>query len=86
MTEQADALVIGAGLAGLVAAYELTRAGKSVLVLDQENRANRGGQAFWSLCGLLLVDSPQQRRIGIRDSREPGWPNRTSCRTPGPGR
>jgi predicted oxidoreductase len=70
MPEDADVIIVGAGLAGLVAAYELVRAGKRVLILDQENRANRGGQAFWSLGGLFLVDSPQQRRIGIRDSRE----------------
>lgn len=63
-----DAIVVGAGLAGLVAAYELTRAGRRVLILDQENRANLGGQAFWSLGGLFLVDSPEQRRLGIKDS------------------
>jgi predicted oxidoreductase len=65
-----DAIVVGAGLAGLVATYELTRAGKQVLVLDQENRNNLGGQAFWSLGGLFLVDSPEQRRLGIKDSYE----------------
>ena len=43
-----DAIIVGAGLAGLVAAHELTQAGKRVLILDQENRANLGGQAFWS--------------------------------------
>jgi uncharacterized protein len=65
-----DAIVVGAGLAGLVATYELVRAGRSVLVLDQENRNNLGGQAFWSLGGLFLVDTPEQRRMGIRDSYE----------------
>lgn len=68
-----DAIVIGAGLAGLVAAYELTEAGKRVLILDQENRANLGGQAFWSLGGLFYVDSPEQRRLGIRDSFALAW-------------
>lgn len=63
-------IVVGAGLAGLVATYELTRAGHRVLVVDQENRNNLGGQAFWSLGGLLFVDSPEQRRLGIRDSYE----------------
>ncbi|GAB46889.1 FAD-binding dehydrogenase [Mobilicoccus pelagius] len=63
-----DVVVVGAGLAGLVATYELTKAGRRVLVLDQENRHNLGGQAFWSLGGLFLVDSPEQRRTGIRDS------------------
>ena len=76
MTEQAaptfvpDAIVVGHGLAGLVAAHELVLAGKRVLVLDQENRNNLGGQAFWSLGGLLFVDSPEQRRMGIKDSKE----------------
>src|ERR1700758_1417135 len=69
-TDTPDAIVVGAGLAGLVATYELVRAGRSVLVLDQENRNNLGGQAFWSLGGLFLVDTPEQRRIGIRDSYE----------------
>jgi predicted oxidoreductase len=66
----ADAIVVGAGLAGLVATFELTRAGRTVLVLDQENRNNLGGQAFWSLGGLFFVDSPEQRRLGIKDSYE----------------
>ncbi|MFF2083059.1 FAD-binding dehydrogenase [Nocardia sp. NPDC058176] len=65
-----DAIVVGAGLAGLVATHELVLAGRKVLVLDQENRANLGGQAFWSLGGLFLVDSPEQRRLGVKDSYE----------------
>ncbi|MDF0532074.1 FAD-binding dehydrogenase [Tsukamurella sp. 8F] len=69
MTDTApDAIIVGAGLAGLVAAHELTKAGRRVLILDQENRNNLGGQAFWSLGGLFLVDSPEQRRLGIKDS------------------
>ncbi|MGW8376942.1 FAD-binding dehydrogenase [Streptomyces sp. ODS28] len=68
--EDADVIVVGAGLAGLVATYELTRAGKRVLVIDQESEANLGGQAHWSLGGLFLVDSPEQRRMGIKDSYE----------------
>ena len=68
--ENADVIVVGAGLAGLVATYELVKAGKRVRILDQENEANRGGQAFWSLGGLFLVNSPEQRRIGVKDSLE----------------
>ncbi|MFI7385043.1 FAD-binding dehydrogenase [Streptomyces sp. NPDC049813] len=68
--DRADVIVVGGGLAGLVATYELTRAGKRVVVVDQENEANLGGQAFWSLGGLFLVDSPEQRRMGIKDSYE----------------
>ena len=65
---QPDVIVVGAGLAGLVATHELAKAGKRVLVLDQENRHNLGGQAFWSLGGLFFVDSPEQHRMGIHDS------------------
>lgn len=63
-----DALIIGGGLAGLVAACELVEQGKHVTIVDQEPAQNLGGQAFWSLGGLFLVDSPEQRRLGIRDS------------------
>ncbi|GAA1625669.1 FAD-binding dehydrogenase [Georgenia ruanii] len=66
----ADVIVVGAGLAGLVATAELAAAGRRVLLLDQENAANLGGQAFWSFGGLFLVDSPEQRRMGVRDSHE----------------
>jgi predicted oxidoreductase len=64
----ADVIVVGAGLAGLVAAAELTERGRRVLIVDQENAANLGGQAYWSFGGLFLVDSPEQRRLGIKDS------------------
>ncbi|MCX8256220.1 MAG: FAD-dependent oxidoreductase, partial [Beijerinckiaceae bacterium] len=68
-----DAIVIGAGLAGLVAATELADAGRRVLVLDQEPAQSLGGQAFWSLGGLFLVNSPEQRRLRIRDSHDLAW-------------
>ncbi|QBJ96570.1 FAD-binding dehydrogenase [Rhodococcus sp. ABRD24] len=70
MAAEADVIVVGAGLAGLVATHELVKAGRRVLVVDQENVENLGGQAFWSLGGLFFVDSPEQRRMGIKDSRE----------------
>ncbi len=70
MTQQADAIVVGAGLAGLVATAELVAAGKRVIVLEQEPEASLGGQAWWSFGGLFLVDSPEQRRMGVRDSHE----------------
>jgi predicted oxidoreductase len=69
----ADAIVVGAGLAGLVATHELTSRGKKVALVDQENAANLGGQAFWSFGGLFLVDSPEQRRMGVKDSFELAW-------------
>src|SRR6201746_1238242 len=67
---QADVIVVGAGLASLVATAELADAGRRVLLLDQEPEASLGGQAFWSFGGLFLVDSPEQRRLRIKDSAE----------------
>ncbi|HEU5038186.1 MAG TPA: FAD-binding dehydrogenase [Nocardioides sp.] len=69
-SDVADVIVVGAGLAGLTAAAEVADAGKRVVLLDQEPEQSLGGQAFWSLGGLFLVDSPEQRRMGIKDSRE----------------
>ncbi len=63
-----DILVIGWGLAGLVAAGEAVAAGKRVVIVDQEPRTNLGGQAWWSFGGLFFIDSPEQRRMGITDS------------------
>ena len=68
--QTADAIIIGAGLAGLAAAAELGDRGKSVLLLDQEPESFLGGQAFWSLGGLFMVDTPEQRRMGIKDSKD----------------
>ncbi|MEV4974182.1 FAD-binding dehydrogenase [Streptomyces scopuliridis] len=70
MAYDADVIVIGAGLAGLVATAELVDAGRSVIVLDQEPERSIGGQAHWSFGGLFFVDSPEQRRLRIKDSRE----------------
>jgi len=68
--EAADVIIVGAGLAGLVAAAEIADAGRRVIIVEQEPEQSLGGQAFWSLGGLFLVDSPEQRRMGIRDSYE----------------
>lgn len=73
MGYDADAIVVGAGLAGLTAAAELADRGKRVIIVDQEPEQSLGGQAFWSFGGLFLVDSPEQRRLGIRDSRDLAW-------------
>ncbi|WKA58470.1 FAD-binding dehydrogenase [Planococcus shenhongbingii] len=68
-----DAIVVGAGLAGLVATTEIADSGKKVLLLDQEPEVSLRGQAWWSFGGLFLVDSPEQRRLGIKDSKELAW-------------
>ncbi|RWC76687.1 MAG: FAD-binding dehydrogenase [Mesorhizobium sp.] len=70
MADDADVIIVGAGLAGLVAAAELAEAGKKVIIVDQEPEQSLGGQAFWSFGGLFLVDSPEQRRMRIRDSHD----------------
>jgi uncharacterized protein len=73
MTLDADVIVVGAGLAGLVAAAELTDVGRNVVLVDQEPEQSLGGQAFWSFGGLFFVNSPEQRRLRIKDSVELAW-------------
>jgi uncharacterized protein len=68
MAYDADVIIVGGGLAGLVAAAELVEAKRKIVIVDQEPEQSLGGQAFWSLGGLFLVDSPEQRRMRIRDS------------------
>ena len=66
-------IVVGAGLAGLAAAAEAAEAGRTVLLLDQEPEQSLGGQAWWSFGGLFFVDSPEQRRLRVRDDVELAW-------------
>ncbi|MCU1655562.1 MAG: fumarate reductase/succinate dehydrogenase flavoprotein domain protein [Pseudonocardiales bacterium] len=73
MALDADVIVVGAGLAGLVATCELVDAGRRVVLVDQEPSQCLGGQAFWSFGGLFLVNSPEQRRLRIKDSVELAW-------------
>ncbi|HEY8913750.1 FAD-binding dehydrogenase [Lacisediminihabitans sp.] len=70
MPEQPDVIIVGGGLAGLVAAAELVDAGRRVTILEQEPEASFGGQAWWSFGGLFLIDSAEQRRMGVKDSLE----------------
>ncbi|MEY9849048.1 choline dehydrogenase-like flavoprotein [Streptacidiphilus sp. BW17] len=86
----ADLIVVGAGLAGLMAAHELTSRGRRVALVDQENAASLGGQAVWSFGGLFFVDSPEQRRLGVErpGGHLPRWlpllePPRRTRRRPG---
>lgn len=68
-----DVIIVGAGLAGLTATAEIADKGKKVLLLDQEPESSFGGQAWWSFGGLFLVDSPEQRMMGVKDSKELAW-------------
>ncbi|SDJ86473.1 hypothetical protein SAMN04488074_103398 [Lentzea albidocapillata subsp. violacea] len=70
MAHDADVIVVGAGLAGLVATAELADAGRKVILLDQEPEASLGGQAWWSFGGLFMVDTPEQRRLRVKDSHD----------------
>ncbi|MFF7160272.1 FAD-binding dehydrogenase [Streptomyces sp. NPDC008086] len=72
-SSDADAIVVGHGLAGLVATAELAAAGRKVLLLDQEPEASLGGQAFWSFGGLFFVNSDEQRLMGVKDTRDLAW-------------
>lgn len=65
-----DVVVIGGGIAGIVAALELLSAGKNVTLLDRDAEANFGGLARESFGGIFLVGTPEQRRSGIRDTPE----------------
>ena len=67
---QSDALVIGGGLAGLVTAIELLRAGKSVTLVDRDTPERLGGLALWAFGGMALVDTPLQQRMKLKDSPE----------------
>ena len=70
ISNQADIIIVGAGLSGLVAATEAAEKGRRVIILDQEPETSLGGQAFWSLGGLFLINTPEQRWLGIHDSPE----------------
>lgn len=70
MTRETEVIVVGAELSGLVAATEIADGGRRVLLLEREGEQDLGAQAWWSFGGLFLVDSPEQRRLGIRDSLE----------------
>ncbi|HCI80633.1 MAG TPA: FAD-binding dehydrogenase [Ktedonobacter sp.] len=73
MMDETDVIIVGAGLAGLVAATELVNAGQRVTIVEQEPEVSLGGQAFWSFGGLFFVNSPEQRRLRIHDSYELAW-------------
>jgi predicted oxidoreductase len=73
LSVDADVIVVGAGLAGLVAAAEAAEAGRRVLLLDQEPEQSLGGQAWWSFGGLFFVGSPEQRRLRVHDDVDLAW-------------
>ncbi|MBA4505412.1 FAD-binding dehydrogenase [Corynebacterium sanguinis] len=66
-------IIVGTGLAGLVAGFEASKAGRHVIFVDQESRENLGGQAFWSLGGLFMVGSPEQKMMRVNDFEDLAW-------------
>lgn len=70
---RADVVIVGAGLAGITAAFELLSNGKKVLLLDRDVREEMGGLAKKSFGGMFFVNTPQQRLSGIKDTPEQAW-------------
>ncbi len=68
--DRCDVLIVGAGIAGIATALDLLDGGKHITLLDRDEEANFGGLARESFGGMFFVDSPVQRRQGIRDSTE----------------
>src|SRR4051812_9469481 len=66
----ADVIVVGGGIAGLVATLELLEHGRDVLLLDRCKPEEVGGLAREAFGGMFMVDTPEQRRSGIEDSVE----------------
>ena len=66
--QQSDVVIVGAGIAGLVAAHECLERGKSVTIIDRHGAENVGGLARTAFGGMALVGTPVQRRMGIKDS------------------
>jgi predicted oxidoreductase len=66
--EKVDVAVIGAGIAGLVVALELLNHGRDVLLLDRCYDHELGGLAREAFGGMFMVDTPEQKRSGIKDS------------------
>ncbi len=67
---KADTVIIGGGIAGIVAALELLDRNKKVVILDRDVKEKFGGLARESFGGLFMVNTPTQRKRGIKDSPE----------------
>ncbi|WP_156506375.1 FAD-dependent oxidoreductase, partial [Oleiphilus sp. HI0117] len=67
---KSDVLIVGAGIAGLIAAHECLEKGLSVSLVDRDIEGNSGGLAKLAFGGMALVGTPLQERMGIKDSPE----------------
>jgi len=68
--QENDVVIVGAGIAGLVAAYECLERNKTVAIIDRHTAENVGGLARTAFGGMALVGTPVQRRMGVKDSPE----------------
>ena len=64
--QQHDAIVVGAGIAGLSASWELAQKGFDVAVIEMQPLY--GGTATMSEGALCIVGTPEQAKAGIIDS------------------
>ena len=83
-TYEADVVIAGSGLAGLVTAFELLGRGKKVLLVDKDSRERWGGLARESFGGVHLIGTPHQKRAGIRDTPELAYHDWLQCAGFGP--
>ena len=65
---QGDIVIIGGGLAGLAAAIELLDHEKKVIILERDKQEKIGGLAKESFGGIMMVGTPHQKKMGIKDS------------------
>ncbi len=70
VSTESDILIIGAGIAGLVAAHECLEHGRSVTLVERHDETRVGGLARWAFGGMALVGTPLQKRLGVRDTPE----------------
>ncbi len=62
----ADVIVVGGGGAGLAAAAEAARLGRSVILVEKNPQT--GGSTSWSVGSVTATNTPHQKRAGIQDS------------------
>ncbi|MBF0227103.1 MAG: FAD-binding dehydrogenase [Desulfobacterales bacterium] len=69
-TYKSDVVIIGGGLAGIAAAFDLLDKNKKVTIIERDKRENFGGLAKESFGGIMIVGTPHQKRLGINDTPE----------------
>ncbi len=65
-----EVLIVGGGIAGIAVALDLLDSDMTITLLDRDEESVFGGLAKESFGGMFFVDSPEQRRLGMKDSTE----------------